>query len=166
MSQQQDWTEQAGELAVDSRPYINGRHCDANASAVFQGTNPVDRSAGFSSADCNAQDVDAAVSAARAAFLGGWGEMAPGQRKSILLALAGLVDANAERLGLCDSLDVGKPVMAAQGEAHAAAGFIRYYAESIDKVYSGHSVPTGKGDEAVNVSCASSASQSKALHTV
>jgi acyl-CoA reductase-like NAD-dependent aldehyde dehydrogenase len=68
-----------------------------------------------------------------------------GERKQRLLGLADAIMANGQQLTLCDSLDMGKPVAAASGECFPAAGFIRYYAESIDKVYAGHMPRTGAG---------------------
>ena len=62
-----------------------------------------------------------------------------------LLAFSDAILANSQALALCDSLDMGKPVSAAAGEGFPAAGFIRYYAEAIDKVYAGNVAPTGPG---------------------
>jgi 4-(gamma-glutamylamino)butanal dehydrogenase len=140
-----DWHKKAVQLELPESHYIDGRWCPSLAGGTIQGVSPVDGSAGYRSAEGGAEDVAAAVGAARASFSDGWGQMGPGERSTILKAFADRVDANAEKLGLCDALDVGKSIMAAQGEAHIAAGFIRYYAEAINKVCSGHTVPTGSG---------------------
>ncbi len=57
-----------------------------------------------------AEDVDRAVSAARAAFEGPWREFKPFDRAGILLRLADLVDKNFEELCWLDSLDMGMPI--------------------------------------------------------
>ena len=80
-------------------------------------------------------DINAAVQSACSAIEGGWSRSEPAKRRGILLRLAELIEANADTLALCDCLDVAKPVSAALGEPYAAAGFVRYYAEAIDKSY-------------------------------
>jgi phenylacetaldehyde dehydrogenase len=57
----------------------------------------------------DAADIDAAVSAARAA-LAGWRATAPMERASILWRLADLIEANADDLALLETLDTGKPL--------------------------------------------------------
>src|SRR5512132_1613565 len=55
-------------------------------------------------------DVEAAVRAARAAFEGPWGAIAPADRGRILLKLAQLITVEGERLARIESKDVGKPL--------------------------------------------------------
>ncbi len=138
-----DWQQLAANLSVSGQPFINGETVASTSGETFCGVNPVNGGAGFESAISNEDDVRAAVSAARAAYKQHWQGMGPSERKGLLMALAGTIDANAETLALCDSLDVGKSISAAEGEAHVAAAFVRYYAEMLDKIYNGHSVPTG-----------------------
>jgi len=139
-----NWRGEAATLVVPRAPFINGGSVSPVTDRVFSLTNPVDGSAAGFFADCGEADVAAAAVAARAAFPG-WAALGPAGRKEILLRFAGLVTENATRLGLCDCLDVGKPIAAAAGEPFVAAGFLRFYAEAIDKVYSGRTVPTGRG---------------------
>lgn len=139
------WQQQAAQLQLEGQPFINGQSVASLSGAELQTTNPADGSPGFSFADCGAEDVDAAVSVARQAYQKGWQDMGPTQRKALLHAFADAIQANGETLALCDSLDMGKPISAALGEVGAAAGFIRYYAEALDKIYNGHTVPTGNG---------------------
>src|SRR5207253_530237 len=56
-----------------------------------------------------AEDVDAAVQAAKDA-LPEWLETTPGERAEVLLKLADLIDANAEELARIESQNVGKPL--------------------------------------------------------
>ena len=62
--------------------------------------------------DGDAADVDRAVAAARAAFApnGPWRSMTPQERGKLIWRLADLVEQNAERLALLDSIDSGKPI--------------------------------------------------------
>jgi acyl-CoA reductase-like NAD-dependent aldehyde dehydrogenase len=61
--------------------------------------------------DSDAADVDRAVAAARAAFApdGPWRSMTPQERGKLIWRLADLVEQNAERLAMLDSIDSGKP---------------------------------------------------------
>ena len=135
----------ANQLQVSGNPFIGGEARDCPGSKVRTTIYPADGSEGFTFVDCGPDEVDAAVVAARTAWEGVWRDIGPGTRKQLLLALADAVIANGEKLTLCDSLDIGKPVTAAAGEAFPAAGFLRYYAESIDKVFAGNVAPTGAG---------------------
>ena len=140
-----DWHQRAAALAPDLRPRVSASACDAasgrlvkRADPAGDGELPVYEAAGEGA-------VEAALSAAREAFdTGPWGRSAPMERRGMLLALAARIEASAEELALRDCVDVGKPISAALGEAHVAAGFVRYYAEAIDKHY-GATAPTGPG---------------------
>ena len=144
-AQQINWRQLAQELDVSGAPFISGKPLVRPDAPQRRTTFPADGSEGFTYTDSDANIVDAAVAAARLAWDNGWCDMGPGERKSRLLALADAIIANGQRLTLCDSLDMGKPVTAGSGEAFPAAGFIRYYAESIDKVYAGNMPRTGPG---------------------
>ena len=142
---QPDWRRLANGLVVDGAPFIDGKYhvCpDARQSTTV---NPADGSDGFTYTESDERLVDTAIKAARNAWTSGWRDCGPGERKRLLLALADGILANSKQLALCDCLDVGKPITAAAGESYPAAGFIRYYAEAIDKVYAGNMAPTGAG---------------------
>src|SRR6266568_4542188 len=57
----------------------------------------------------SAEDIDAAVAAARAA-LRTWRRTAPLERASILWRVADLIEANADELAVLETLDTGKPL--------------------------------------------------------
>ena len=59
----------------------------------------------------SAQDVDAAVKAARSA-LPGWAGKTPGQRADAMLALADAVAAHTDELAELEAVDAGKPIEA------------------------------------------------------
>jgi gamma-glutamyl-gamma-aminobutyraldehyde dehydrogenase len=144
-SRQIDWHQLAAELQVEGAPFVGGAPLTVGAANTRHTTNPADGSRGFSFVDSGAAEVDAAVAAARSAWEGGWRDCGPRQRKAVLLGLADAILANAPQLTLCDTLDMGKPIAAASGEAFPAAGFVRYFAEAIDKVHAGNVAPTGAG---------------------
>ena len=58
----------------------------------------------------NAQDIDAAVSAARKGFeAGAWGKLNAMERGRLLMKLAEAITAHADELGQIESRDTGKP---------------------------------------------------------
>ncbi len=73
-------------------------------------------------------DVDRAVRAARAA-LAGWSQTTPAERAAALLALADLVEANAEEIARLEALNAGKPLAAVAGdELPVMADNLRFFA--------------------------------------
>ncbi|MBV9534025.1 MAG: aldehyde dehydrogenase [Solirubrobacterales bacterium] len=123
--------------------FIDGRFVDAVSGARFECVSPVSGEILCHVAECGAEDVDRAVRAARRAFEGGaWRNAEPQDRKTILFALAELIEADVDVLGTLITMDMGKPITDAREEVLDAAGTLRYYAEAIDKVY-GEVGPTG-----------------------
>ena len=90
----------------------------------------------------DAQDVDLAVAAARAALKGLWKDATPAQRGQVLGRVAQLIRANAERLAVVECLDSGKRLVEAQGDVAGAANCFDYYAGACDK-HEGSSIPLG-----------------------
>jgi 4-(gamma-glutamylamino)butanal dehydrogenase len=88
-------------------------------------------------AECGAEDVDAAVRAARRAFEDGrWRNLHYREKKRILFALADLIERDTETLAVLESLDVGKPIKdALSGDIPQTVRTLRYYAEALDKIY-------------------------------
>jgi acyl-CoA reductase-like NAD-dependent aldehyde dehydrogenase len=87
-----------------------------------------------------AEEVDAAVRAARDAFDGGWRDATPSSRRKLLLRLAELIAANATEVGKLASEDMGMPWAFTIGEAMFAAEYIEYYAGWADKLH-GDTIP-------------------------
>ena len=84
-----------------------------------------------------AEDIDAAVRAARAAFDDGrWAHKPPAVRKKILQKFSERILAARDELALLETLDMGKPIQYSLGvDVPSAARCIAWYAEAIDKVY-------------------------------
>lgn len=77
-------------------------------------------------------DVDRAVRSAQRAFeRGDWRRQTPRQRGDALLALSARMREHAEELAQIDSLNVGKPITQARGDAAQAADFIDYFGRVI-----------------------------------
>nr|WP_225927262.1 aldehyde dehydrogenase [Pseudomonas ekonensis] len=116
---------------------IGGKHCAAQSGQTFVAVNPATGAHLADVAACGEADVEAAVANARQAFDSGvWSGRSPVERKQVLLRLAELVLAHRDELALLDSLNMGKPVMDAYNiDVPGAAGVLRWYAESLDKLY-------------------------------
>jgi acyl-CoA reductase-like NAD-dependent aldehyde dehydrogenase len=81
-----------------------------------------------------AEEVDAAVRAARDAFEGGWRDATPTVRRRLLLKLAELVSGQAQELGRIATEDMGMPWAFTHGEALFTAEYVEYYAGWADKL--------------------------------
>src|SRR5512135_1616910 len=64
--------------------------------------------------DSAAEDVDAAVAAARAALDGAWGKETAAARADLLDAVASEIERRGEELAALESLDTGKPIKLAR----------------------------------------------------
>ncbi|MHB8948708.1 MAG: aldehyde dehydrogenase [Rhodoferax sp.] len=125
------------ELQLDGRAFINGERVGARDEQVFDCISPVDGRRLTAVARCGAVDIDAAVSAARAAFEDQrWSGLPPAQRKRVMIRFADLLLAHGDELALMETLDMGKPIQHARGvDVNSAANCIRWYGEAIDKLY-------------------------------
>src|SRR5690349_503871 len=86
-------------------------------------------------AAASSPDVDAAVAAARRAFTGEWGALAPSRKGLLLHRLAELVERDAETLARLESLDMGRPYgMGLQLFIPNLIATLRYYAGWADKI--------------------------------
>jgi acyl-CoA reductase-like NAD-dependent aldehyde dehydrogenase len=96
-------------------------------------------------ANCAPEDADRAIEIARATFDSGvWADMAPADRKMVLVRWAELIEDNADEIALLESLDVGKPIADTTAvDVPSAIRTIRWSGEAIDKVY-GEISPTAR----------------------
>ncbi|PXW98113.1 gamma-glutamyl-gamma-aminobutyraldehyde dehydrogenase [Sphaerotilus hippei] len=139
-----DWHARAARLEIDARAFIDGRRVDAADGRTFDKHSPVDHRRLASVARGQAEDIDRAVRAARAAFDDGrWARRTPAARKKILQRFAELILSARDELALLETLDMGKPIQHALSvDVPATARCIAWYAEALDKVY-GEIAPTG-----------------------
>ncbi|MFF3510772.1 aldehyde dehydrogenase family protein [Streptomyces sp. NPDC002573] len=132
-----EWRAAAGKLTFETRPYIDGTFTDATSGESFPSVSPRDGSVLCEVQAGSAGDVDRAVRSARTAFEDGrWRDLAPKERKHVLLRWAELIRANAEELALLDTLEMGKPITESlRVDVAKAAETIAWYAEALDKTY-------------------------------
>lgn len=121
--------------------HYGGSWHSAKSGRTFEVTSPGSgQSLGFV-ADGNADDVDAAVKAANAAY-STWRDVAPLDRAKMLRRIASVVRANARELAMLDALDCGNPVAAMVGDAEIAASQIDFFAGLVTEM-KGASIPMG-----------------------
>ena len=138
------WHERARTLQFRTQAFIAGRYADAASGATFDCLNPATGKLLARVASGDQEDINRAVSSARAVFReGSWANLAPTERKRILLRFADLVAAHGDELALLETLDMGKPINdSLKVDVPGAARCIRWYAEAVDKVYD-QVAPTG-----------------------
>lgn len=130
-----DWQRRAAELQIPTGHFIHGKHVPASAGR-FTVINPATALPLCEVAAGTAADVDRAVASGREVFAAGsWRHMAPRDRMAVLARLADLIDANAERFALLDTLAMGKPIRdMIAGDIPQSSLTFRYFAELCDKV--------------------------------
>jgi len=133
----QDWQSLAADLAIEGRAFIDGEYREALSGDTRATVSPGDGRKLADVANCGAEDADHAVRIARAAFESGvWADMAPADRKMVLVRWAELIEASADEIALLESLDVGKPIADTTAvDVPSAVRTIRWSGEAIDKVY-------------------------------
>jgi gamma-glutamyl-gamma-aminobutyraldehyde dehydrogenase/4-guanidinobutyraldehyde dehydrogenase/NAD-dependent aldehyde dehydrogenase len=132
-----EWLSAASKLSFETRPFIDGAFSDATSGDSFASVSPRDGSVLADVQAAGAEDIDRAVRSARTAFEDGrWRDLAPRERKRVLLRWAELILANAEELALLDTLEMGKPITeSVRVDVAKAAETLAWYAEAIDKTY-------------------------------
>jgi len=132
-----DYKDLASKITLPSHLFIDGRRVDAQSKKTFNNINPGTGEILGSVAEGDAADIDLAVTSARKAFDSGvWSNMAPRDRKKILIRLADFMDDHAEELALLETLDVGKPIGDSLSvDVPSSANCMRWYGEACDKVY-------------------------------
>ncbi|MDX6468920.1 MAG: aldehyde dehydrogenase, partial [Gaiellaceae bacterium] len=82
-----------------------------------------------------AQDVDAAVAAARAAFENGWSSLPGSERAKYLFRIARILQERAREFAVLESLNGGKPIKESRDvDLPLAAAHFFYYAGWADKL--------------------------------
>lgn len=131
-----DWQMRASRIKYATGHFIDGAAVASGSGQVFQVTNPATGQPLCEVAAGAAEDIDRAVRSGRRAFRDGvWRHMAPRERLAVLSRFSGLIEANAERFALLDTLCMGKPVRDMLAiDVPAAVQTFAYFAELSDKI--------------------------------
>ncbi len=119
---------------------IGGKAVGALSGKTFQTQNPYTGQPWAEIPDGGPADVDAAVSAARSALQGEWGELTGFARAALMRRLAEKIGQNAERLARLEVNDSGKLYREMIGQLNGLGGWYHYYAGLADKL-EGRQIP-------------------------
>lgn len=110
---------------------IGGRWVDAKDGETFETHNPANGELLATCANAGKEDVDEAVKAAWKAFET-WKEVSAQEKSGILLKIADLIDENAEKLAMIETLDNGKPIRETRNiDVPLSSDHFRYFAGAI-----------------------------------
>lgn len=112
-----------------ARHLINGQWVDSADGAVTERISPSHGVLVTTAAKGGVAETEAAIAAARAAFDDGrWSRLSGKDRAAVLLKAADLIEKNAERMAILETLESGKPISQSRGECGGAADLWRYAA--------------------------------------
>jgi phenylacetaldehyde dehydrogenase len=121
---------------------INGKWVDAVSGKTFPTYNPATGEVLSRVAEGDAEDINRAVDAARAAFeTGPWPKLTASERGRLIWKLADLLEKNIEEFAQLESLDNGKPLTVARAaDVPLAVDLFRYMAGWATKI-EGNTIP-------------------------
>ncbi|MBB5953890.1 acyl-CoA reductase-like NAD-dependent aldehyde dehydrogenase [Saccharothrix tamanrassetensis] len=115
-------------LRQDKLLFVDGKFGPAADGRTFTSVDPSTGTPLAEVALAGPADVDAAVTAARAALDGPWGAVPAAGRERLLARLADLVERDAAVLAELDAVDGGKPLSIASAvDVPGAVAHLRYY---------------------------------------
>ncbi|TPN09902.1 aldehyde dehydrogenase [Mesorhizobium sp. B2-3-3] len=123
--------------------FIAGQWCKSADGRTFETIDPSNEQVLATVARGDASDIDKAVQAAHRARRGDWRDVSPAERGRLIFKLADMLETDAERFALLETLDVGKPVKEALGDVRGVCATLRYNAGAADKM-EGQTVPLGR----------------------
>lgn len=111
--------------------FIDGKWTKGTGNKTFKAYCPADGELLATCVNGTKEDVDAAVAAAWKAWPA-WKAVSPQERAAMLLKIADLIDANAEKLAMVETLDNGKPIRETMGaDVPLGSDHFRYFASAI-----------------------------------
>jgi gamma-glutamyl-gamma-aminobutyraldehyde dehydrogenase len=131
-----DWQARASRVRYETRHFIDGKFVDSIKKGRFTVINPATGAPLCEVSAGSHEDIDAAVASGKKAFYSRvWSRKAPRDRMAVLTAFAQLIEKNAERFALLDTLCMGKPITDMVSiDVPAAAKNFTYFGELIDKI--------------------------------
>ncbi len=129
-------------VAQTRKMLINGKWVAAASGKTFATFNPATGEVLANVAEGDREDINRAVSAARAAFeTGPWSRISPAERGRLIWKLGDLIEERLEEFAQLESLDNGKPLKVARvADVPLAAAHFRYYAGWATKI-EGNTIP-------------------------
>jgi acyl-CoA reductase-like NAD-dependent aldehyde dehydrogenase len=130
-------------LPMEKRAFIGGSFVTALSGETLKKKCPVDGTEIGGIPACSSDDVNLAVKSARMAYKSGiWRNKPLKERKDIMLKLAALMEENRRHLALLDTYETGRAYKNYYEDSiPKAIEVVKYFAESIDKIYDNCVVP-------------------------
>jgi len=119
---------------IITKHFINGQFVDSVSGKTFDVVNPATGALLAKVAEGDAQDINKAVAAAKAAFETKWKYTDGSVRRDCINKLANLLEENVKELGQLECLDNGKPIAEAELDITLCVKCLRYYAGWADKI--------------------------------
>ncbi len=131
--------------------FINGEWKDALSGATMDVSNPANGNTVDTVPRGAAEDAEAAVAAANAAFAS-WADTSPDDRAEVLRKGIALVKENSREISKLLTLEQGKPLFEAGGELHHFLHGMEYYAGLASKIRGAQSpLPPALGKHAYGI---------------
>ncbi len=125
--------------------YIDGRHVEPLSGRRLPSVNPYTGEVWAEVPDAGAEDVKLAVAAARRAYRETWSQTSGVARAALMVKLATLIEASAERMSTIESTDNGKIVRETQSQMKWVGRQLRFFAGYADKLFGQH-IPLDQRD--------------------
>ena len=124
-------------LRIEKRAFIDGKYVEALDGKVITKQSSIDGRDISGLAACNEKDIDRAVSVARESYRSRiWADLPPAEKKSRLLKLADLMEAEKEDLALLDTIETGRSLKNYYYDSiPKAIDALRWFAEAVDKYF-------------------------------
>ncbi|MCF6327025.1 MAG: aldehyde dehydrogenase family protein [Devosiaceae bacterium] len=133
---------------MKSELFINGEWVAAQSGEMIDVINPATEEIFHRVASAGADDVNAAVQAAKNAFdTGPWANMNGMERAVILRKIAAEIEARTDELARLEVLDNGKPFPEAQWDMEDTAGCFSFYANLAEELHNAPDEEIALGDE-------------------
>lgn len=120
---------------MESKLFIDGKWYDARNGGTLEVVNPANEKVFHRCAAGTAEDIDAAVAAAKAAMAGPWGRTTGHDRAAFLRAIGAAIEEQKQALAEIEVKDNGKPLPEALwdiGDAAYCFNLYATYAEELD----------------------------------
>jgi aldehyde dehydrogenase (NAD+) len=118
-----------------SKLFIDGDWCAPLCQETLPVYSPADGQVYAEIGRGQAEDIDRAVKAARAAFEGAWGGYSATERGRLLVRIGEKVLGAIDELAQIEARDTGKPLALARKDIEALARYFEFYGGGADKVH-------------------------------
>jgi betaine-aldehyde dehydrogenase len=131
-------------MTLPTQLFLDGTYRNSASSHRTALINPATEEAFAEVAAADGPDLNAAVESAQRAWEGGWRDLAPAKRESLLHAVARKLREGLEEIAQLETLQIGKPISDARDEAGLGARVFEFYAGAVTK-FGGQTIPVGRG---------------------